>query len=224
MIHIERLPEPEPLLSKHAQWQEKYDAALRGNPSARPDHKKYAHPAVVESLSSASHNKCYYCETLLTEDDKEVDHHVEVACDHSRAYDWTNLYLACHNCNRGRADNRAIPVGAVLDPCEDSDTAIAREITFRDERVMSVPGSARGVATIDKYKLNSTALLYKRLKVLQAIAKEVNAIRDTMADEGRATPDERERHDILLHRQPDQPFSMMARQYIDKELSHFLQQ
>ena len=93
MRHIPRLAKPEILIEKEKEWQEKYEAKLLENPHARPDHSKYAHKQIKDRLYAMSYGKCFYCETKLSGGNREVDHFVEVAYDHSKAYDWENLRM-----------------------------------------------------------------------------------------------------------------------------------
>ena len=154
MRHIDRLPKPAILVGKESEWSEKYKAKLEGDPKARPDNSKYAHKQIKDALYAMSYGKCFYCETRLLGENKEVDHFVEVAIDPSKAYDWDNLYLACTNCN-DKIDHNAIPVTDVLDPCKDSDEEIQRNITFVDELISPVAFSEKGLRTIKKYRLDT---------------------------------------------------------------------
>ena len=133
MRHIDRLPAPDILVQKHIEWQQKYEEKLAENPSARPDSPRYAHKQIKDRLFEMSFGKCFYCETKLTDSNKEVDHFVEVAIDHSKAYEWENLYLACSNCN-DKVNHLVIPVTDALDPCRDSDAEIQRNISFEAEQ------------------------------------------------------------------------------------------
>ena len=64
-------------------------------------------------LSSATHKKCWYCESLETRSDCDVDHYrpknkVFECTEHTGywwlAFDWCNYRFSCIYCNRRRAD------------------------------------------------------------------------------------------------------------------------
>lgn len=57
MRHIDRLPKPAILVEKEVEWQEKYEAKLAENPHARPDHSKYAHKQIKDTLYTMSYGK-----------------------------------------------------------------------------------------------------------------------------------------------------------------------
>jgi uncharacterized protein (TIGR02646 family) len=221
MRHIERLHKPAILEEKQAEWQAKYEERLTMEPKARPDSTKYAHKQIKDTLYAMSNGKCFYCETKLSGMNKEVDHFVEVAIDHSKAYDWENLYLACTNCN-DKLDNIAIPVGEVLDPCRDSDEEIQRHITFVDEQICAVDSSEKGLKTIKKYKLNSDLLDMRRGRWLNRLLVDALSIQDNMIAEGRNATTEAERRTMLRYMSPDQPYSLMSEVFIKTRLGNLI--
>lgn len=221
MRHLERLPKPRILAEKEAEWQDKYEEKLALNPKARPDNTKYAHKEIKDTLNAMSYGKCFYCETKLSSDIQEVDHFVEVAIDHSKAYDWENLYLACSNCNN-KIDHRVIPVDSVLDPCSDSDEEIQRHITFVDELICAVDASEKGMRTIKKYKLGTELLNMKRGKWLRNLMKDVIGIDEKMRQEGRTETTEEERRYLRHFMSPDQPYSLMCEVFIKKNLASLI--
>lgn len=197
MRHIERLPIPQILANKHDEWQAKYEERLAVNPKARPDSSKYGHNDIRERLNSCSFNKCFYCESKLKGTLKEIDHYIEVSIDHSKAYDWDNLYLSCSNCN-DKLDHNAIPVTEALNPCVDSDEEIQRHITFEKECICSLPGSEKGLKTIQKFKLDSEMLDLRRSKWLNKLATKAIDIDNDMKADNRSIPTEEEKNAIRL--------------------------
>lgn len=221
MRHIERLPKPAILKEKQAEWQEKYDSRLETDPHARPDNSKYAHKEIKDVLYAMSYGKCFYCETKLSGGNKEVDHFIEVAIDHSKAYEWENLYLACSNCN-DKINHEAIPVTDALDPCRDSDEEIQQNITFVDELISAVPGSQKGLNTIKKFKLNTELLDMRRGQWLKKLLKTVADIEGVMIEEGRKIVTETERKTLLRYMSPDQPYSLMSEIYLKTHFAKLL--
>lgn len=218
MRHIERLPIPQILANKHDEWQAKYEERLAVNPKARPDSSKYGHNDIRERLNSCSFNKCFYCESKLKGTLKEIDHYIEVSIDHSKAYDWDNLYLSCSNCN-DKFDHNAIPVTEALNPCVDSDEEIQRHITFEKECICSQPGSEKGLKTIQKFKLDSEMLDLRRSKWLNKLATKAIDIDNEMKADNRSIPTEEEKNAIRLFMQKDQPYSLMCEIYIRQHLA-----
>ena len=213
MRHLDRLPMPAILKEKQAEWQARYEEKLAENPKARPDSNKYAHKEIKDTLYAMSYGKCFYCETKLSGGNKEVDHFIEVAIDHGKAYEWDNLYLACSNCN-DKIDHAAIPVTEALDPCRDSDEDIQQNITYVDEQICAVPDSQKGLNTIKKFRLNTELLDMRRGQWLKKLLKTVADIQDRMIEEGRKTVTDAERKSLLRYTLPDQPYSLMSEVYL----------
>ena len=221
MRHIKRFPEPAILKEKQTEWQEKYKAKLAVDSKARPDNSKYAHKEIKDSLYAMSYGKCFYCESKLSGGNKEVDHFVEVAIDHSKAYEWDNLYLACTNCN-DKINHEAIPVTDALDPCCDSDEEIQQNITFVDEQICAVPGSTKGLNTIKKYRLNTDLLDMRRGQWLRKLLKTVADIEAVMIDEGRKSVTDSEKKTLLRYMSPDQPYSLMSEVFLRTHFANLI--
>lgn len=221
MRHINRLQEPDILASKHDEWQKKFETEREVHPSARPDASKYGNRKIREALEACSYGKCFYCESTLKGELREIDHFIEVSVNPRLAYSWNNLYLACSNCNDKKSQLK-IPVEDVLDPCSDSDKEIQSHIYFKDEYIGAQPGSDKGLKTIRKFKLNSELLDLKRGKWLNKIAKHVIAIQRRMIADGRNETTDEEKRQLLCYMQPDQPYSLMSETYIRENFSDLL--
>lgn len=217
MRHINRLPIPQVLINKQNEWQEKYNQKLLLNHKARPDSSKYGHKDIRKQLHSCSFNKCFYCESMLVGAPREIDHFIEVAIDSTLAYEWTNLYLSCNNCN-DKLDHNVIPVNDALNPCVDSDEEIQRHITFESECIRSQAGSIKGLKTIQKFRLDSEALDLKRGKWLRKLATMVIDIDNKMHEEKRMIHTAEEKSAVRRFMQKDQPYSLMCEMYIKSHI------
>ncbi len=213
MIPIKRLEEPEILKAKKAQWDQTYRDRCAKKPDAKPRHNQYAHEEVKCRLQAMSYHKCFYCEQSV-KDRCEVDHYIEVAERPDLAHDWKNLYLACFDCNHKKQRNSVIPVAECIDPC---DTCIdpSEHLAFKGELVQARSNSTRGLRTIQKYRLDRLLLDSERRKQLNYFLTAWNKILLMMHREMRPMRDDEKE---LLHRfaQPDSPFSLMFRYYLDE--------
>lgn len=220
MRHITRLAIPGILDRKHVEWQKNYDVKRAAKPGLRPDSTKYAHKDIRKQLMSMSHCKCFYCEGLLKDEPKEVDHYIEVAVDPSKAYEWTNLYMACTNCN-DKVPHDSIPVTDALDPCTDSDDEIRANITFEKEVIRAIPDSAKGLKTITKFRLDTELLDAKRAKWLNKINEDIVRILTGMILEERKMLNENDMEKLRRYMQPDSRYSLMSEIYIKDRLKRF---
>ncbi len=77
-------------------------------------------PQILDALGIVFFNKCYLCELkYLNPDDFQVEHFRERASNDELKRDWSNLYLACGNCNS--IEPKKAWNGGYLDPCADED-------------------------------------------------------------------------------------------------------
>jgi len=178
MRYIERKPEPNILSQKKAEWTKKFIESGKD----RPDNSKYAHNEIKTTLYTMSHNKCFYCETLLKGKSSEIDHYMEVAEDKNLAFEWTNLFLACDNCN-DKLPNKSISVSTTLNPCFDIDDEIEQNIKFEDEQITFL--TYKGDLTIQKYKLSSARLDWCRMQELKKFYKVLLSIKTKLIEEKR---------------------------------------
>ena len=210
MIHIKRPPMPEVLATNQAAWTAAYLEKRETDPKARPNSKQYAHRDVVTRLESMSHGKCFYCECSLRETKREVDHYLECAENPELAFEWSNLYLACWDCNHKKDANCSTPVSGCVDPCDNARDP-ADHLRFEEHFVRM--RDEIGEATIRKYKLGRGSLDYQRLLRLHVFHKELLRIKTLMLAENRPMHDS----EIELLRSfalPDAPFSLMFRSYL----------
>lgn len=199
MIPIARLREPRILAEKKATWA----AAFTASGKRRPDSNKYAHPEVVQTLRSMSHDKCFYCETR--ESRLTVDHYVEVSERADLAFEWANLYLACDGCQK-KEPNTSVPVAGCLDPCA-ADVVPADHLSFADERAK--PRSPRGEQTVRKYRLNREARLLERCRQLRLWGQVLDRIREMQIADGRSSMTTGELAELRRFADADEPFSLM---------------
>lgn len=204
-----RLPQPDILTERGQQWLD----ALLASGKNRPDATKYGNPNIRTQLNTISFYKCFYCESKLKDKPSEIDHHIEVSIDLSLSYIWDNLYLACDNCN-GKLNHLAIPITQALDPIINTDNEIQENITFIDEVITAVGGSAIGLRTIQKYRLDSNLLDKRRITQLKYFYKFLDEIRRSqITDNGRGL-NQREIDAINHFSQIDQPYSLMFKTII----------
>jgi hypothetical protein len=215
MIHLERLSKPQKLVEKEKEW---LDIFLKSG-KERPESKQYAHENIKSTLSSISSNKCFYCESLLSEGDKQVEHHIEVStrlpnCDgRNLAFDWDNLYLSCKNCN-SKVLHSSISVYDVLNPFRNSDVEIENEIYFIENEEIKGKNDI-GIKTIQKYKLDTDTLNLLRSRALNGFYKKLLEIKDKVISENRKIS-KQEKEELRFFANKDRAFSLMFRLLLRK--------
>lgn len=204
MRSLTRLPEPEILIERKAEWLNNFLTSGK----KRPDSSKYAHNSIKIDLNSMSFQKCFYCESKLKGATKEVDHHIEVSVDRNLSFEWTNLNLSCDNCNRKIAHS-IISIHDTLNPCTDDDLTIQDHLSFNKELVEPRNNSERGLKTIMKYRLDSELLDARRLREISLFQDVLLEIRRKQLEEGRQLLTIDEKRTIDGFKRLDKPFSLM---------------
>jgi len=187
-------------LLKKDEWTEKFLESEKN----RPDNAKYGHSEIKSLLYSASHNKCYYCETILKGKPSEIDHLIEVSENKSLAFEWTNL--SCDNCN-DKLPNRSIAVADTLNPCIDSDEEIRKHLKFEDEQITFL--TIKGDLTIQKFKLSSERLDWCRMQELKKFHKLLIALKDKLIEDNRTCMNADEMDKLKRFSRFDHCYSLM---------------
>jgi len=207
MRHVKRLAEPDILVQKKDEWTRKFIASGK----KRPNNSKYGHKEIKAALFTMSHNKCYYCESLLKGTIKEIDHFIEVSERKALAFEWTNLFLSCENCNN-KMSNLSISVDDALNPCIDTDDEIEKHISFEDEQITFL--TDKGDNTIKKFRLSTERLDYLRMRQLQIFTQELIQILQMMNQDGRRKMNETEKKSLKRFAKADNDYSLMFAKYL----------
>jgi uncharacterized protein (TIGR02646 family) len=146
---------------------------------------------VKAALSKVFSNRCAWCEMLLNESDRNIEHFrprsnasgddEKSSVDHYGwlAYEWENLFLICASCSRSKANK--FPVGSLrakplstwaeanafemvllLNPCKDDPL---HHISISDKGFF-IPLTDKGEYTISVFNLNRSELVLKRMGII----------------------------------------------------------
>lgn len=215
MISLRRLAEPEILQTKKADWDRAFASRRAQNPQAKAWNSQYAHDEIKRRLEAMSCHKCFYCEQGVKAN-SQVDHYIEVAERPDLAHEWTNLYLSCPDCNSGKLKNTVIPAKNCIDPC-DSSVNPEEHLAFSKEFIKPHNKSSLGDQTIRKYGLDRPELDAERVRRLLCFVETQNEILRGMNSEGRKTMSDEELGLLRSFAQPDAPFSLMFRCYLQRD-------
>ena len=210
MISITRLPEPARLTKNKEKWRAAFLEKRKNKPGSRPNSRQYGHPEIRKALRAMSFHKCFYCERKLV-GKGEVDHYIEIAKDPTLAFEWSNLYLSCPECNDKLP---SIPVSDCLDPCNSENPA--EHLTFDREVIRPKANSSKGSKTVQKYQLDRENLNYIRSRQLHKFRDALAALREHQIRDGGRPPTQSEKEVLTSFAQPDHAFSLMFSTYLAK--------
>ena len=171
MHWVDRGPEPEGLERIRARYTPRWVRFHGFGEGDKPSDSRWRD--FSDDLADAFRGLCGYCEERCR---GEVDHFHPKSRDPDLVYSWSNLVLACHDCNHAKG-NRWPPRGYV-DPCARSRGARPERFFSFDlvtgeilpEEGLSRARRQKAQDTIDDLRLNEGHHLKKRLEWLQLIA------------------------------------------------------
>ncbi|MBK9250420.1 MAG: HNH endonuclease [Proteobacteria bacterium] len=171
---ITKVEEPAILRDNAAQWLQDFLA----DPQDGVKRYRYRHPQIKSSLKLETCDKCIYCESRIGHNTPgDIEHKVPTAKDPNRHFQWSNLSIACTECNRRKNDFYSEHDG-FLDPYEDN---IDDFLEHHGPVVVSKTGAQRGEVCVNILELCSPKRLalvsQKILKLteLQNLLERFNA-------------------------------------------------
>ena len=147
-------------------------------------HYRYRHEVVVGALLEMQHGKCCYCELHIADSGsgKQVEHFQPRSQFKELWYDWSNLLLACADCNSAKLDKFPVaadgepllldPSDPTLDPEDHIEFVVCKAQTAWELPLgLAIPrgGSPRGGRSIQVLKLSSEQHIRRRKETLDKL-------------------------------------------------------
>ena len=112
---LEKLPEPDVLASNNEDWLDAYKA----DKTSSAKKYKYRHPDIKSTLKDETGYKCVYCESKIGHNTPgDIEHKIPSSKNEDLHFSWSNLTIACTECNRRKNDYYEIG-NEFLDPYSD---------------------------------------------------------------------------------------------------------
>lgn len=192
MIHLSKLEEPQILKDNKEKWTSHYLRLVNNGQDVPDDLKyKYRDASIKEQIIKETHNKCAYCESKVTHVCPGDVEHILPKNKNARPdlyLEWTNLTLACEQCNRPRKRDYYNASDPLIHPYKD----IPEEhLMSAGPMIFGKPGDRKGFITNSVLDLNRSSLLERRTERLKSISllveswgREQNpAIKDVLENE-----------------------------------------
>ena len=243
MIHVDRDRVPRPAIFDTPRVKTAYRGAkefFKAEPSKRAQ-KRFAFKTdiynageVKDALAKLFHGKCAFCESKIVAAPLDSEHYRPKAnclgLDGTHypdlywwlAYEWTNLYIICQNCNmrkgsrfpvedetkrvKAPGDDLNDEKPLLLDPCIDHPE---QHLVFREDGAVASE-TERGRITIEVFALNREDLLAARKDEYRRLQTELGALK-TILQSGKTIP-EYLRMEELTHR--GRPYAGMRNQFV----------
>lgn len=184
MRKIKKLKKPQILVINAAKWTQEYCSCLSsGQKPSEEVASRYKEPTIKAALEQETHEKCAYCESKIKHITYGDIEHILPKNKDARPdlyVEWTNLTLACEQCNRSGKRTYYKPQLPLINPYIDDP-----EQHFNDigPLIMPVPDDNRAYVTRNVLKLNRAALVERRTERIMLVeplliswAKEQNTV------------------------------------------------
>lgn len=223
-------------------------ASKRGQRRFPFDAKLLAHPELRDALSELFHNKCSFCESVMTWTIPEnvnryrpiyqtIELDGTIFPDHYwwLMFDWDNLIPLCTECVRAcgtrfpilgprasygaRGDELLAEQPLLLDPCRDRPD---EHLVYTPDGLV-VSSTRPGQVTIEVFNLNRSALVDARQKVYKRYEQVKNQLMILIEKGARpGNPQAEELLDTLRHAgDADEPYAGMMRQFLNTWMPSF---
>ena len=213
MIRLEKIAPPPVLVNNAEGWTKVLvDCIAAGNTPTAAEKSHYNNLAIKSALIEETFGKCAYCESKVRHITYgDIEHIVPKSARPEKAFEWSNLTLACDVCNTNKGehfgDHEDLVDPYVVDPYA--------HFNFLGVVVMPRSESNSGLITERTLKLNRLPLIERRLERLNSLSKSLRLIVSaTDPNTKMVLKRDLEMNELL----PDKEYAAMSRAYVSEEL------
>ena len=169
MRNLEKLPEPNVLQENHERWLTEFLADQTNSTKKY----RYRNPQIKQSLKDETGNKCVYCESQIGHNTPgDIEHKVPSSKQRELHFTWSNLTIACTECNR-RKNDYYVAGNEFLDPYTDD---VEDLLEHHGPLVLWTNNNARAEITVKTLELNTSARNELIIRKISAIDSFVNLL------------------------------------------------
>ncbi|WP_152639740.1 HNH endonuclease [Sphingobium bisphenolivorans] len=173
MRTLTKLACPQILSASKLTW----DAAYAANPNNGTAKYRYRHSDIKETLKKETSGKCIYCESKIGHNTPgDVEHKWPSSVHQHLHFEWTNLTIACTECNRRKLalDPSVVPF---LDPYQ---PGVEQRVRHYGPVVGWVEGDQAAETTVRRLELDSSERLELVLRKIEKIS-DINNLKERVA-------------------------------------------
>lgn len=211
MIRLTKLDEPQILKDNKHDWTNQY-LQLLNNDQDIPNNLKYRYrdPEIKEQIVRETHNKCAYCESKITHVCPGDVEHILPKTKNARPdlyVEWTNLTLACEECNRPRKRAYYNPADPLINPYVDNPE---NHLMAVGPLIYHKPGDRKGEVTEQILELNRSSLFERRVDRI----KNLRNLADKWAGETNVTLKAIFENELRAEAATDKEYSFIVKGYL----------
>lgn len=207
MIGLKKLGEPSVLKDNKAQWTQEYvDAKAADNVSDAIKYR-YRHPEIKVQIRAETSDKCAYCESKVTHTyPGDIEHIVPHSIFHNLIVEWSNLTLACGECNRRKRDyfsNEEPLINPYIDNPEE-------HLYVVGTLIFGKPGNSKGRFAELRLELNRGELIERRFERI----KSLRNLAEGYANQPAGALKELLRRELLKEIESDREYAFISRAFL----------
>lgn len=209
MIRLAKLEEPQLLKDNKDDWTRRYVQLVnKGEPVPNSLKYKYREKEIKEQIILETHNKCAYCESKIGHVcTGDVEHIIPKSKRPDLYVEWTNLTLACEECNRTGKKDYYDPNDPLINPYIDNPD---NHLIAAGPLILNIPGDRKGYITKNVLDLNRSGLIERRVERIRALtnlaemwAKETNGCVKSLLET-----------QLKKEAEPDKEYSFIVKKYL----------
>ena len=164
MRNLVNIEEPEILATNKVNWQAEYEA----DPTSDTKKYRYRKRPIKTQAKAETSSKCAYCESKIGHNTPgDIEHKVPTSVDITRHFDWTNLTIACTECNRRKNDYFST-VKPFLDPYNED---VESQIVHHGPIVSWAPNTPHAEISIKTLELHNRKRVDLILRKIEKIGE-----------------------------------------------------
>lgn len=211
MIYLTKLDEPKILKDNKQIWTDQYTQLITSDQKVPDDLKyKYRERSIKEQIVKETHNKCAYCESKISHVCPGDVEHILPKNKDARPdlyVEWTNLTLACEECNRPRKKTYYNPADPLINPYIDNPEV---HLLPAGPMILNMPGNRKGYVTSMILELNRSELFERRVERLNS----VKSLADRWGCEHNQVVKEVLENQLRKEAAPDKEYSFIVKGYL----------
>ena len=178
MRNLRKAACPEILKRNATQWLQEY----LSDPTSSQKRHRYRHPSIKSRLKEETHSKCVYCESKIGHNTPgDAEHIKPVSKSRRDTFEWTNLTIACTECNRRKGDyydKHCMLLNPYTDNVEEMVRHLGPLVTWQ-------VGNERAETTIRRLELDSctrTDLISRKIEKIEEVKNLAERIEGAAGD------------------------------------------
>lgn len=211
MIKLDKLDKPDLLKNHEEEWKESYMTLLSsGELIPMSLKRRYGEKDIKDIIRLETHNKCAYCESIVSHVcPGDIEHILPKKYRPDLVFEWSNLTLACEECNRTRKSDYYNPMEPLINPYIDDPS---NHLIAAGPYIFHKAGDKKGELTEKILGINRVELIERRVDRLY----QLRNLLDKWANETNISLKKILELELIKEATPDKEFTFIVRKHLQE--------